>query len=87
MSCCGQKRRALQANRPPVAAPPAAVLQNPVLLTQAGCAPVVVRGPASGHSYLFAPTGSALTVDERDVPTLLETGRFHLWSATLADQP
>jgi hypothetical protein len=86
MSCCGQKRRAVLSTRAATVSPPTVVLQNPVLLTQAGSAAVVVRGPASGQSYLFAPAGSALTVDERDVPALLETGRFHLFNAALADR-
>ena len=87
MGCCGQKRRALRATPvppPPPPPPPVAVLQNPVLLAQTGGSAVVVRGAASGLSYLFAPSGAALEVDGRDVAALLETGRFNVWDAGIA---
>jgi hypothetical protein len=79
MSCCGQKRRALSDARqnhlkPPPPAPP--VLQNPQLVSHTGKISLVIRGPVTGQVYLFGGGGMALTVDERDVPALLETGRF-----------
>ena len=86
MGCCGQKRRALRTTPVPAPAPPppVAVLRNPVLVAQTGGSAVVVRGAASGLSYLFAPSGAGLEVDGRDVAALLETGRFLIWDAGLA---
>jgi len=79
MSCCGQKRQAWREwparnSQPSKSAPP--VLQNPSLLYHLGESSLLIKGAVTGHTYLFAGRGVGLTVDERDMPTLLATGRF-----------
>ena len=76
MSCCGQKRRALQspvhqAERPR----PRPRLQNPTPITYLGDSTFVVKGAATGLTYLFT-RDEALNVDERDVPAFVATGIF-----------
>jgi hypothetical protein len=61
---------------PPVRLPPR--LQSPRRIAFLGDTAVVVRGAASGLSYLFGPRGEALEVDERDVPALVASGWFVL---------
>ena len=78
MSCCGQKRQAWRnwnaANAPVAPAPP--VLQNPIVVRYLGTSSLVVKGAATGRAYLFAGQDVGLTVDERDAPALISTGRF-----------
>jgi hypothetical protein len=79
MSCCGQKRQAWReynTSQFAVAPPPPAELQNPVTVHHLGATSLVMRGAVTGHTYLFAGHDSSLTVDERDVPALLASGRF-----------
>lgn len=75
MSCCGGRRRAArtpgspsQAPRtPPPRAPASAV---PVRYT--GGHPIVLRGSATGRTYLF-DAGAEVPVDARDLPGLPAT--------------
>jgi hypothetical protein len=79
MSCCGQKRQAWrQWNAPKTHAvqPPPPVLQNPVILRHLGTSSLVIKGAVTDHTYLFAGTDTGLSVDERDAPALIATGRF-----------
>jgi hypothetical protein len=81
MSCCGQKRRALQsAPRATRTAPPPAKpeLRNPQPLRHTGGYSLVVKGPVTGQTYLFGARDIALTVDDRDAQPLIATGRFAL---------
>ena len=78
-NCCGQKRQEWQhwktaKYQPKV--PPQPVLQNPVQLHHVGSSSLVVKGEITGHVYLFANGEEGLSVDERDLPTLLATGQF-----------
>jgi len=76
MSCCGQKRQALRAPMYETTArrlPP--TLQNPRPITYLGASAFVVKGAATGLTYLFTH-GEALYVDERDVPALIAAGVF-----------
>ena len=79
MSCCGQKRQAwrVQTTRHlPATDLPAPALQNPTILYYLGNSPIVVRGTYTGITYLFGAAGTGLTVDARDVPAFVATGRF-----------
>ena len=81
MSCCGQKRQAwremvrakVQAEAEPPPAP-----QNPVILYHLGPSSLVIKGAATGFTYLFAGRETSLSVDERDVRALMATGQFRL---------
>jgi hypothetical protein len=78
MSCCGQRRqnwRDWATHATPLPAPPPA-LQNPRVLYHLGDASLLVQGAATGIAYLFGPSGSALEVDERDIATLVASGKF-----------
>jgi len=79
MSCCGQKRlawRELNKTKVQAAVPPPPVLQNSVILRHLGTSSLVIKGAITGYTYLFAGHGSGLSVDERDAPALIATGRF-----------
>lgn len=74
MSCCGQKRREWQEQKPRLeTAPvdPKPVLENPVKLKYLGHESYLVKGKQTGLLYLFAPMEPGLEVDERDVKGLL----------------
>jgi hypothetical protein len=74
MSCCGQKRRQWQEQKPrQETAPvdPKPVLDNPVKLTYVGQESYLVKGKQTGLLYLFAPMEPGLEVDGRDVKDLL----------------
>jgi hypothetical protein len=79
MSCCGKKRQALSTAGPlrrPAPAPEPADLLNPQPLRHRSDYSLVVRGPATGQTYLFGGRASALAVDERDVAPMIASGRF-----------
>src|SRR5262249_35339487 len=71
MSCCGQKR---QAPRPPAYEMTARRLPPPLLnprpITYVGGPAFVVKGAATGLTYLFTQS-EPLDVDERDLPALV----------------
>lgn len=76
MSCCGQKRQALRAPVRAAETPrPQPRLQNPTPIIYLGESTFVVKGAATGLTYLFT-RHEVLKVDERDVPALLATGIF-----------
>lgn len=76
MSCCGQKRQALRTQVYQAPAPrPRPALQNPTPITYLGDSSFVVKGAASGLTYLFSAR-EALNVDARDVSALIATGLF-----------
>lgn len=78
MSCCGQRRLEARAPTPPrqdrPPAPP--VLDAPTPVRYLGATPVVVRGPKTGNRYTFGRHGETLTVDGRDVASLVRLGLF-----------
>jgi hypothetical protein len=78
MSCCGQNRQAWRQWNAPKAqlAPPEPVLQNTVTLHYLGTSSLVIKGTVTNHTYLFASEDTGLSVDERDAPALIATGRF-----------
>jgi hypothetical protein len=80
MGCCGQSRQAWREWKTTAgrtsSPPPPAVLQNPTILYHLGEYSLVIKGEATGRTYLFAGRDAGLTVDERDVPALLATGWF-----------
>jgi hypothetical protein len=75
MSCCGGKRRQMQQptvmpqslRRP---APVRGLDRSTVLFEYLGPTGLTVRGAATGRSYRFAATGSRVSVDRRDAPSL-----------------
>jgi hypothetical protein len=78
VGCCGQGRAELRASRrtqvarheePPV--PDAAVL-----LEHVRSAGGTVRGPATGHVYVFTPAAPVQPVHPGDATALLATGLF-----------
>jgi len=76
MSCCGHKRQALRTPAYQAEAPrPRPRLQNPTPITYLGESSFVVKGAATGLTYLFT-RHEALNVDERDAPALVATGIF-----------
>lgn len=79
MSCCGGKRQAWReevVKTVPKSAP--VTLEDPTVLYHLGETSFVIRGPESGHTYLFAGRGTELAVDKRDVEYLISTRRFSL---------
>ena len=76
MSCCGQNRQALRAQSYPAKTPRTPRrLQNPTPIIYFGESTFVVKGAATGFTYLFT-RHEALNVDERDVPAFISTGIF-----------
>jgi hypothetical protein len=78
MSCCGQHRQALASTTVRRTAPTPAhtVPSEPIPLGYRGDSPIVVRGAATGTTYLFGARGKTLLVDARDAPTLRASARF-----------
>jgi hypothetical protein len=78
MTCCGQKRQAWRGWNPAKApvAPTPPVLQSPTILRYLGTSSLAIKGAVSGCAYLFAGRDAELSVDERDVPALISSGRF-----------
>jgi hypothetical protein len=74
MSCCGQNRQALKQHRISVTAEPPPPLSSRLKYT--GRSEIILRGPASGRSYLFAPEGPAQEIDAADLAALTATGLF-----------
>jgi hypothetical protein len=68
MSCCGQKRQALESSgrRDP----------SGVMLEYRDRRPVEVRGEVSGRVYIFSTAQPIQTVDRRDAPGLLRSAVF-----------
>jgi hypothetical protein len=64
-------------NTEAISSPPPA-LQNPGFLYHLAESSLVIKGAVTGRTYLFAGRGVGLTVDERDIPALIATGRFAL---------
>ena len=76
MSCCGQKRQALRSPIHQAETPrPTPRLQNPTPIAYLGNSTFVVKGAATGLTYLFT-RHEVLSVDERDVPAFVATGIF-----------
>ncbi|HEU5048415.1 MAG TPA: hypothetical protein VFT64_11310 [Rickettsiales bacterium] len=79
MSCCGQKRQNWQHySQAPVPQPQPPEIKNPKLLYYIGETSLVIKGPATGRSYLFASGEEGLLVDENDITLLLEMKLFSL---------
>jgi hypothetical protein len=84
MGCCGDRRNAFRAARPPsVAVPPANVSRGgggpPGSVTRVehvGRTSVRVRGPVSGRVYTFTPSRRVQQVDPADLPVLLRSRLF-----------
>ena len=84
MSCCGQRRQAWRQYSGQSTASaivqttevPETVVKNPVALNHLAEGSLVVKGAATGITYLFGGRGTSLNVDERDVAALLATGTF-----------
>ncbi len=85
MGCCGQRRQAWRerealdaqrssGSRQQSPSPPA--LQNPRVLHHLGASSLLVKGAVTGHVYLFAAGDTSLSVDERDMPALLNMAVF-----------
>jgi hypothetical protein len=47
-----------------------------VVLRHRDASRVLVRGPATGRTYVFSPDQPTRPVDARDVDALMRTGRF-----------
>ncbi len=62
--------------RPRSADPPGPALQEPMAVRRLVDGSIVLRGAVSGITYLFGGRGSVLSVDGRDVASLLATGQF-----------
>jgi hypothetical protein len=76
MSCCGHKRQALRTQVYQAETPrPRPTVQNPTPIMYLGDSSFVVKGAATGFTYLFA-RHEALNVDARDVPALVAMGIF-----------
>ena len=57
--------------------PPAKLsLINPVVLQYKGASSFIITGKITGNTYLFAAHDTGLSVDERDVPALLEAAEL-----------
>jgi hypothetical protein len=79
MGCCGQNRQAWRewnASKTRADAPIPPLLQNPAVLQYKGAFSLVVKGSVTGYTYLFDGQGNGLTVDARDAPALIATGKF-----------
>jgi len=79
MSCCGNRRVALRTPTIPRVAPAAPAPLPPaeaVWLAARGEGAMVMRGAATGLTYVFGARGAALAVDARDVAQMMGTGRF-----------
>jgi hypothetical protein len=74
MSCCGQNRQALKQNRISVTAEPPPPPSSRVKYT--GHSEMLMRGPSSGRSYLFAPQGPAQEIEASDLAAIMATGLF-----------
>jgi hypothetical protein len=59
-----------------ISSPPPALRNPRVLYHLAESSSLVIKGPVTGRTYLFAGRSVGLTVDERDIPSLIATGRF-----------
>jgi hypothetical protein len=68
MSCCGEKREALESSR----------RRDPsgAMLEYRDRRPVEVRGEVSGRVYVFSNAQPIQTVDRRDAPYLLRSAAF-----------
>jgi hypothetical protein len=79
MNCCGKRREWLRVRfSPPVAAANghSLVEQRTQDLAYIGNSSIVIRGSATGLTYLFGNNAEMLAVDERDAAELLATERF-----------
>jgi hypothetical protein len=81
MSCCGEKRQAMRAvmqRQAPSSAAPRLPSGPTVPIIYRGESSLVVRGPATGTTYLFGSRGEPLHVDERDAVELQRSSNFQL---------
>lgn len=79
MSCCGQRRQEMRAAMQRQAPPepePLVRPESPIPIVYLGKGSIVVRGPVTGKTYLFASAGEPLLVDERDAPAFLRSAPF-----------
>jgi hypothetical protein len=88
MSCCGQRRRALDIGPSVVPPPAASFVTRParfatappqdvrVRLRYRGIGPFTTRGAHTGRLYACGSSGAILDVEQRDVEALLHTRRF-----------
>lgn len=74
MSCCGKNRQALKSTRLSVTAEAPPPVSTRVTYT--GARSLMLRGPATGRTYLFAVDHPQEDVDPRDLPAILATGLF-----------
>jgi hypothetical protein len=85
MSCCGQKRQQWQQEMKKetvmVSAEP--ILEKPVKLRYHGTNSLLIKGPVSGYTYLFAAKDPGLLIDSRDAEQFLEDSqKFSMASET-----
>ncbi len=83
MSCCGQKRAALNTQQrswnraaAPIASAPRKESDGLVPLRYLGAEPLSLSGPYSGRIYSVGQAGSAISADPLDVQVLLSTLLF-----------
>ena len=90
MNCCGRRRlawrqfSATSSTRNLEIGNVQEPLRNPVTLYHLADSSLVVKGAVTDITYLFGGRGTSLSVDERDVPTLLAMRQF---STTLSETP
>lgn len=80
MSCCGQKRQSWRegfGKMPEGRKPTPPQLQNPKILYYQERSSLLIKGKATGFTYLFSGRGIGLQVDERDIPAFLRMNIFH----------
>ncbi len=77
MGCCGQQRAELSATRSAAGQHNVPVGHGSEFRIEFNKrSPVMVRGPATGRHYQFAPDSYAQVVDARDAHALIESGYF-----------
>jgi hypothetical protein len=88
MSCCGQKRQSWReglGQMPQSRQPSPPALQNPRVLYYQASSSLLIKGAATGFTYLFAGRGIGLRVDERDIPAFVRMNVFQ--TIALQSQP